>query len=423
LKSALFTGVKIFTGKEIIKKGFILIENGVIKKVGVGRADWHVGKQVDNFQSFENKNFMFIPGFVNAHAHSGMAFLRGAGGDRTFEEWLFKEITPREAKLDAEAVYISAILSQMEMARNGITAFCDMYFHSDQICKAVSEFGMRASITRGLLDKGGENGRLEENLKLFDHWNNAGNGLIKVGFGPHSPYMCSREYLKLIAKTALELNSFVNIHIRESEKEKEMYSIEELADTGIFNVRCLVAHGVYIKEKEMDILNKDTVHIIHNPSSNLILANGIAPIPQFRRKGINTALGTDSVASNNTLDIWREMLLSALIHKGNLKDPTVISASDAFEMATLGGAQALGFEDTGLIGEGYKADLALINLDSSHYFPENDLISNLVYSGRSSDVIGTMVEGEWIYYFGKYPKIDERKVIKKAKEKFQQLFC
>src|SRR6056297_2058729 len=208
------------------------------------------------------------------------------------------------------------------MARNGITSFVDMYMMLDSIIKAVGEFGMRAYICRGLVDNSLEDGqRLKENRDAYKKYHGSANGRISVGFGPHSPYLCSKAYLKKVADVAQELNALVHIHLKESRKEKDQYTFRELADIGLFNTQTIAAHCVYASFDDIQVLNDYNVSVAHNPSSNLKLANGIAPVEEMLQQGVNVCLGTDSVSSNNSLDLFKEVLLASLIHKGKNKDP------------------------------------------------------------------------------------------------------
>lgn len=411
--------VQILCDEKIIEDGFIKIENGVISDIGKGSVDDTHADLID----LKGKNLLAIPGMINSHTHSGMASLKGTGDDLTFENWLFKTIIPLEEKLDDEMIYLSTMISQMEMARNGITTFVDMYMMLDSIVKAVNEFGMRAYICRGLVDDSmRDDERLKKNIKAYEKYHGSARGRISIGFGPHSPYLCSKEYLKKIADTAQQLNALIHIHLKESQKERHQYSFRELSEIGLFNSNTIAAHCVYANEEDIQVLKKFNVSVSHNPSSNLKLANGIAPIDQMIRQGVNVCLGTDSVSSNNSLDLFKEMLLASLIHKGKTKDPQTIPASSSFKMATLNGAKAIADDGLGILEKGKRADITFLDTENINLFPFKNPISNLVYSGRGSDVIATMVDGEFIYYFGTYPKINEEAIRKQFIEKYVKLY-
>ena len=411
--------IQLLCEDRIIEDGFIKIDNGRITEIGKGPVDETNSVLVD----LKEKKPLAIPGMINSHTHSGMAALKGTGDDQTFEHWLFKTIIPLEEKFDEEMIYLSAMISQMEMARNGITTFVDMYMMLDSVVKAVNEFGMRAYICRGLQDDASDDGqRLKKNIIAYDKYHGSAGGRISIGFGPHSPYLCSMEYLKKIADTAQQLNALIHIHLKESQQERQQYTFRELSKIGLFNTQTIAAHCVYADEEDIQVLKDFNVSVAHNPSSNLKLANGIAPVEQMLQQGVNVCLGTDSVSSNNTLDLFKEMLLASLIHKGKTKDPRCIPASSSFKMATLNGAKAISEDGLGILEKGKRADIAFLDTTNINLFPFKNPISNIVYSGRGSDVIATMVDGEFIYYFGTYPKINEEAVRKQFTEKYVKLY-
>ena len=415
----LIKDVQILTDEQIIQKGFILLEDGIIKDIGEGSTEEKEMEQID----LKGRKVLAIPGLINSHTHSGMAALKGSGDDLPFEKWLFDKIIPLEEKLDEEMIYLSAMISQMEMARNGITTFVDMYMMLDSIVKAVSEFGMRAYICRGLQDNNQDDGgRLKKNIKTYEKYHNTAKGRISIGFGPHSPYLCSMDYLKTIGDVATQLNALVHIHLKESQKEQNQYTFRELAKLGLFNTNTIAAHCVYADSDDIKILKEYDISVAHNPSSNLKLANGIAPVEEMILEGVNVCLGTDSVSSNNNLDIFKEMLLASLIHKGKSRNPQTVPASFSFKMGTSNGAKAMKNEDLGILEKGKKADIVFLDIENINLFPFINPISNIIYSGRGSDVLATMVNGDFIYYFGQYPKINEEAVRKQFMEKFVKLY-
>ncbi|HPY47728.1 MAG: amidohydrolase [Thermotogota bacterium] len=418
--------VTVLSGDKILINQDLFIKEGKIVKVSKHDPETQDSERI----AFGDRRILAIPALVNAHTHTGMAFLRGVADDSSFEEWLFNHILPREDRLTPEDVYWGALFSQMEMARYGIALFNDMYMYPDRVCQAIADFGMKGCVCRGLVDQGGENGRAEENRRAFEKWHGYQNR-IRVGFGPHAPYTCSDAYISRIVGIAKEVDTFVHIHIRESKRERELYTIESLARTGLFEVPCYMAHCVHLEEREIALMKGSKAIVLHNPSSNLKLANGVAPLSLFKEAGMPVILGTDSVASNNALDIWREMLLTALVQKGISGDPTVYPAKDAFRMATEYGYRYLGFPGSGSISAGSDADLALISMEDVNYHPFSfegsdasaKIFSYLVYSAAAKDILGTMVNGRWVYLrrpersggdtFSPedYPTVDARRVI------------
>ena len=387
--------------------GWLEVEDGKIKKVVEGRHE-------DVDQPLEGK--LVIPALYNTHTHAAMCLLRGVAEDVPFEEWLFGRILPLEERLTEEMVYYGTILAQMEMARNGVVGFADMYFHEDAVARAVADFGLRALLTRGLVDVGGDDGgRLKENLKLYEKWNGY-DGRIFVGLGPHSPYSCSRGYLKRIFDVAKEYDIPVVIHLYETARER--YDLEELLRLGLGEVKVIAAHCVHVPTEKLPLLSKLNFYVSHNPTSNLKLGNGVAPVREMLRKGVKVTLGTDGPASNNTLNIFHEMRLASLLQK--MEDPSALDVETCLKMATVDGAEALGFEG-GAIREGFEADLVVLDLKKPSFFPFRHVKRHLVHA-FSGEVFATMVKGRWVYFNGEYPTIDEGEVYKKLAEIEEKLY-
>jgi len=344
-----------------------------------------------------------MPGLVNAHTHVSMTLLRGISDNKSLQEWLEDEIFPAEEKLEASDAYIGALLGCVEMLKSGTTTFNDMYDHMDQVARAVDETGMRAMLGRGLLDiddRGDE--RLSEAVELVEKFES--HDRVNVCFAPHAVYTASKQLL-LEAKDCAEIFD-VPYHIHVSETEREVNdSVEEngcsplvyLDELGLVNEDLVAAHGVCLTEQEKIILEEKQGNVVHNPAANLKLGSGIAEIPELINRGINVALGTDGVASNNNLNLFEEAKITSILHKR--ESPENITEQQVLDMITINGAKALGLEDQiGSVEIGKKADLITINLDNSEMRPihgKRGLISNLIYSftGNVNDVI---VNGEWV---------------------------
>ena len=378
------------------KKADILIENGRIKKVGSIEGE-----------GIDLSGKVAFPAFYNTHTHAAMTLMRGVSDDDPLDVWLFKKVLPLEDNLDEEMVYYGTMVAMMEMARSGIAGFIDMYFFLDSIAEAVKDFGMRALITRGLVDENGDDGgRLEKNLKFIEEWNGY-NGRIFGGLGPHSPYLCSKGYLEKIAEAAKEYDVPVHIHIYESAWEREKYDAKEILE--IFkDVKLIIAHAVQFKDDELEMLLRENFFVAHNPSSNLKLGNGIAPVSQMLKKGVKVTIGTDGAASNNTLDMLHEMRLAALIQKS--KNPTNMKVEEVLNMTTKVAAEAFGLK-AGEIKEGMLADIVIFDSSDISCLPIDNIKSHIVHS--RCKVFATMVAGEWVYYDGVFPKIDESEILSK----------
>ena len=362
-----------------------------------------------------------IPGFVNAHTHAAMILLRGLGEEAPLMEWLQNKIWPVEDKLTPDYIYWGTLSSMLEMLETGTTCFADMYFSMERVADAVLGAGMRAALCRGIT--AGEPGKIERslqnNLDLAEKYHGR-EGLITVQIGPHAPYTVPVESMKLISDSAKSHGLGVHFHFLETLGELEnlgMTPENYLRETGLIDVPYLtLAHAVYL-DPEIN-LDANNITLIHNPCSNLKLGSGVMPLAKWLDKDFPVALGTDGASSNNRLDMWEEMRTAALLHKGVNRDPVCVPAVDVLRMATYEGARAYGFSQKGMIREGWCADLVLVNLDKPHYIGVNNenLAAYIVYAGSSADVIGTMINGKWLYKNGEFPTLDREEILQKARE-------
>ena len=395
-----------------VRRCDVYVSGDVIASVGEAPA----GFVPDETLSGEDR--LLIPGLVNCHTHCYMTLFRNSADDLAFSDWLFGRIMPMEDQLQGDDCYWTSLLGCMEMLASGTTCFLDMHLFPHRTARAVDESGIRAVLSRGLQGsredpEGGER-RFRQAFEEIDRW----KGHPRLGFmlGPHAPYTCDDWYLEKVADVAEEKGLGVHIHLAESLTEidtiQKRYGCSPVAlaeRTGLFRNRTVAAHCVHLDENDMDILKKHDVTVASNPISNLKLANGVAPIPQLLKKGVNVALGTDGSASNNALNMFREMGAAALLHKGLSGNPELVSARDCLKMATENGAKALGL-NAGRIEVGRKADLAILRLTAPHMRPENDVIASLAYSANGSEVETVIVDGEIVYKNGEFPKIDTERV-------------
>ncbi|MDQ2085500.1 amidohydrolase [Herbivorax sp. ANBcel31] len=399
--------------EKVIKDAFVTIKNGYIEYIGKNqKEDFKPDRIIDG------KNKVLMPGLINAHTHCGMTILRNYANDLKLEDWLFNNILPTEEKLSPEDIYWGTLLGITEMIKTGTTTFLDMYLHMNQVAKAVCDAGIRANLSKNPLDFD-ENGKItKEDYSFFKKWHNAENGRIKTSFEVHSVYLFNEESLTQSAKCAKELGTRINIHILETERERKdslkmykMSPVEIALKTGILDVPVTAAHCIHLSQNDFDIIKEKGVDVVHNPSSNLKLGSGIAKVPELLKSEVNVSLGTDGAASNNNLNMMEEMHLAALIHKGVKMDPTCVKAYDVLKMSTVNGSKALDFEkETGLIKQGMKADVILIDMDKPHICPVNDPVSAVVYSAQGSDVDTVIIDGNIVMEKGELKTIDEERV-------------
>ncbi|WP_448377913.1 amidohydrolase [Fervidobacterium sp.] len=391
---------KALIGLEL-RKCDIRIENGIIKEISENLVS------LDNEDIIDLTGKIVTPGFVNTHTHVAMSLLRGYAEDLPFKEWLFGKILPAEEKLTPEAVYYGSLVSMMEMASHGVVAFCDMYFHEDMVAKAVADFGLKALLTRGLVDIGGDdNGRLEENLKLFRKWNGY-EDRIYIGLGPHAPYSCSKSYLSKIADIAKTEDIPVTMHFFENAWEYEMYTPKEIMDIGFNEVHFIPVHCTQLKREDIPLLEDSYPSI--NTVSNMKLGNGIPPVTEMLKSGIKITIGTDGPASNNSQNLLLDLRISVLAQKSY--SPENFKVEEAFNAITKNGYSALRLTG-GTIDVGNPADFAIFEASHIQLQPIDNFLKNLIHA-YTDRVFATMVNGRFVYINGSYPTVDVEEVLEK----------
>lgn len=405
--------------KDVVKETDIYIEGSRIAAIGHKPEGFVQEKIIDG------KDRLAIPGLVNCHTHSYMSFMRNVADDLSFMDWLFGTIDPIEQKMTDEDTYWGACLAIIEMMKSGTTCFNDMQMNIHQTTRAVKESGMRAVISRGLVGEG-DNEAGQMRLRQAYEERDAAKDCDRLTFmlGPHAPYTCDDAYMRIVSEEAKKNHMGIHVHLSESESEiqqiKEKYGCSpiEMADkNGLFDVPAIAAHCVQITESDMDILKAKNVSVVTNPASNMKLGNGFAPVPEMLEKGINVCLGTDGAASNNSLNLFHELSLLTLIHKGVKKTPQCVSAREGFRIATINGARALGLDrDTGSLETGKKADIAVLNLNTPSLTPRNNLIAGLSYSANGSEVETVIIDGKVTMENRKVLTLDEELVYQKVNE-------
>ena len=374
---------------------------------------------------YDGRGKVLMPGFVNAHGHSPMGLMRGYGENLPLDRWLNERIFPFEDKLYGEAVYWATLLGMAESMRFGIVSTSDMYYFMDDIVRAVSESGLKANIARGVTSFGCEDpGSVtgyREMREVIARYNGYAEGRIIADACAHAEYTNTRKVLEAIAETAKEFGVRTSVHVAETQSETDgcverngMTPVEYLEDCGIFNVPCNAAHCVWLTDNDRDILAARGVSVSSNPVSNMKLASGICDVPALYAKGVNVSIGTDSVASNNSLNYFEEMKLFALQGKIKSMDAAAMTPQQVLHSATRGGAIAQGRDDCGLVKEGWKADLIVIDTDVPNMRPAHDMLNALIYSADGKDVVMTMCDGQIVYRDGEFLTIDIEKCMAEA---------
>ena len=413
----LFKNARILTmiDDNIIKADLVVEDNLIV----------YIGKDSSSFAPFDrvvecNRNLL-MPGFKNAHAHSAMVFLRGKADDAKLQDWLFNIVFPREEHLQPTDIYHLNKVAYLEYVSGGITACFDHYFYPLEGAKAAEEFGMRTLLLATFDAKYMRGEALEKN---FRHFNNNEDGLVKYGIGFHAEYTTDDELLQGSKEVVNKLKCPFYTHIAETRKEVAecidrhgKHPAQFLYDEGLFKYGGGGFHCIYLNEEETEIFKNNNLTIVSCPGSNLKLASGIAPLTYYLEKGINIALGTDGPASNNGLDMFKEMYLAATLQKVTNRDAKSIPAFEILKMATVNGAKAMGLDKADVLAPGKYADIIMIDLQRPNMQPINNIVTNLVYAGSRDNVILTMINGKILYENGQYfLKETPEEIYKKAEE-------
>ena len=388
--------------RRVIENGGVAIKSGRIIAIGgtneIDRT--YAAREVVNASGK-----VVIPGLINGHTHVPMTLFRGLADDLDLQEWLTKYIFPAEARnVTEDFVRVGTRLGLAEMIRSGTTTYCDMYYFEDAIADETFKAGMRGVLGETVIDfPVADNKTNAEAMayveKFVSQWK--GNSLIVPAIAPHAPYTVSEEHLKAIRAFSDRTGAPIVTHISETKREvdnslkaKGATPIDYLNRIGFLNNRVIAAHVVWPSEEELNLLKRLGVGVVHNPQSNMKLASGVAPVPEMLKRDLQVGLGTDGAASNNDLNLWEEMDTAAKLHKVISKDPKVISAEEAFEMATIRGARALHLEhEIGSIEKGKRADLVVVDLDDLNQTPYYNIYSDLVYATKAADVRTVIIEG------------------------------
>ena len=415
-----------------LRSGWMAIEGDRIAAIGEGEPP---AEQLDSaVETVAGRGLLFLPGLVNTHGHAAMSLLRGYADDLALQDWLENHMWPMEAKFTGDDVYWGAALAAVEMIKTGTTTFLDMYDHMDRVGEIVDQSGMRAVLARGMIGLAPEEvqaAKLRDAVSFAESWHGAADGRIRVMMCPHAPYTCPPDFIVKVVEAAHELGLPLHTHMSETAFEVEQnvrdYGVrppEHLDRLGFFSRPALVAHAVHLTDEEIALLAERGVAVSHNPVSNLKLASGVARVPALLSAGVTVGLGTDSAASNNNLDLFEEIRMAALLHKGVTGDPTVVPAAEALRMGTVYGARALGLDGASGIGSlrpGMKADFIAVSTTQAHFTPRTDLVSHLVYAASGSDVRHAWVDGRPLLRDGQLLTLDEERIVREAQSRFERL--
>lgn len=405
-----------------VRDGFLLVEGSRIAYLGKEKPRDYDGP------CYDGRGKLAMPGFFNTHCHVPMTLIRGYGEGLPLDRWLFERMFPFEAKLDGEAVYWGALLGIAEMISSGIVSFNDMYFFLSDIARAVEESGIKANISQGLSSQDesqrlADNKGYKEGLELLDIIKGSDHDRIAFDVGLHAEYTSCEGFVRQVADYAREGGHRVQVHLSETEKEHKE-GIERrgktpaafFKDCGLLDAPTTAAHCVAVDEADLEILREKRVTVAHNPSSNLKLGSGVAPVLEMQRRGIQVTIGTDGAASNNNLNGLEEVNLASILQKGVHRDPMAMGVETTLRMACRNGALSQGRKDCGALAEGNRADIVIYDMDKPHLQPVFDPAANVLYAAQASDVCLTMVDGKTLYKDGEFLTMDIERVKGRCRE-------
>ncbi|MFI3226419.1 MAG: amidohydrolase [Clostridia bacterium] len=407
----------------VINNAYLGVDDGKIVYLSQNEPKIRAKREIDATGK------VLMPGLVNAHTHIPMAVLRGYADDYALNEWLNEHIFPAEAKLDAKCVEIGAKLAIAEMISTGTTSLTDMYFKEPTVAKVLADSGMRGNLCNATLFFGEKYNHLEDNAyteftEMMENFHGFDNGRIKVDAGIHGEYTSNCDVWEFWRDEAKKDGLNVHIHVSETKFEHEeckkrhdgLTPVQVFEKYGVLENRASLAHCVYIEEADMEILAAKNASVAHNPVSNLKLGSGIANVAKMLEKGVNVALGTDGVASNNTHDLFEELKLCALLAKGTTCNPQAVDAKQAIKMATINGAKSQNRDNVGKLCVGFDADVIMLDFENLYHTPTYDVLSGIVYNTSGRDVLMTMIQGKILYENGEFSTIDVAQAKKELEE-------
>ena len=429
--SILFKNAKILA----TENGAFKVLDGAYLGVSGSKVDY-IGKDrpsssYDTVKDMHDR--LLMPGLVNGHAHSAMNLLKGLGNDLPLMDWLHM-VWPLEGKMRPEDFTSGMEMVILEMLASGTTSFSDMYICPMITQRVIGESGIKADLCRVMMG-GDENTDYKtyqkrvEAIEFKKNFDNAYDGRLHVDWSVHAEYTINDRIAELWGKEVQELGGRLHIHLSETKKEHDecvakrgITPAQWFAKLGYFNIPTYAAHCVWVTDEDIALMKAKGVTAVHNPSSNMKLGSGFAPVQKMLDMGLNVGLGTDGSASNNNVNMFEEMHLASVIHNGYHTDPTIMKPSDVIRMATVNGAMAQGRPDTGSLEVGKCADIIALNLDAPHMIPDNDTPALICYSAQASDVVMTMVDGKILYENGQYTTMDRDRIFHDYKKSCDFLY-
>lgn len=417
-------GKYIYHPTGVLKDQSIAVSDGIIADIGPTEK---ISRKYDVVKIINARSEVILPGLINTHTHETLP--RGFHEDLPLMEWLQKSTLPAERALTPEQMEAAARLNQAEMIRSGITTFVEIFRHQGAAANVAKQSGLRGIFSSQSIDEPYEIETVGDNRKVIEQYHGAAGERIQVWVGIHAPYTCTEETMIQAHELAKESDTRLHTHLAESETEFDQIKDETgqtpvgyLDELGILNERLHAAHCVHLTDKDITRLADSGASVAYNPVSNMKLADGIAPVPELLEADIPVGLATDSNLSNNNLDMFEEMRMGSYAQKYRLDDPSAMSCELMLNLATKNAADSLGLTNIGQIEQGMKADLITVNIDTPHLRPLfsekqlDNLVANIVYSGKGADVTNTIVDGTLLMHDSELKTLDERSVLEEAQQ-------
>ena len=415
----------------VIPEAWVAVKDGRIAYAGSSENEARTAMDSARHELYDGRGKIMLPAMANTHGHIAMTLLRNQADDSNLHHWLFNVVFPRETRLNQQNVYTGTLLGIAEMIRSGTGAAADMYYFSDSVTRAALESGFRLNYCCDAKqsDPDGTTRIMPELLaRHMNDYHRHPSGLLRTSLLVHSVYLYNAALYTELSSMSRELHCPVQVHLSETRQEvedcKHKYGCRpprQLEKFGFFQTPTIAAHCVYLDDEDREILAKNHVVVAHNASSNLKLGSGIADVQAMLKAGVHVGLGTDGAASNNNLDLYREMRLTSFLAKGISGDASVLPAPELLDMATRQGMRGLGFAESGQIAAGFLADLQIVDYDRPSMTPLGDPAAALVYSADSSCVESLMVDGCWLMRKHELLTIDEEKVLFEARREAEYL--
>jgi 5-methylthioadenosine/S-adenosylhomocysteine deaminase len=380
-----------------------------------------------DLQVIEAGGLLAVPGMINTHAHVPMVLFRGVAEDVTLEDWFNHYIFPLESNLTPEDVYWGALLGMAEMIEAGITSVADHYFYMDDVARAVQESGLRANLVWAVFEHEGL-GKLEESIQFIQRWQGAADGRITTWLGPHSPYLCSPDFLRTCAQRAVDLNVGIHLHVSETASQVELSRqrygvtpVQLLLDTGVMDRPCIFAHCLYPTEEDLDIMADHPVGVGQAPKTYLRAGMGLGPLKGYQSRNIPVGLATDGAASSSTLDLYEQMRLMAMTQKFLENDARAMPLAEILQIAYTGGACVLRQPELGELEPGKLADIVLLRQDRAAAIPRLNPAANLVYALGAADVDTVICNGKVLMKNRRLLTLDKGRIKQEVESRLERL--